>query len=512
MRKITLHQINENNYINIAHPNFVDKYKGAIRYFHPYEYLFVDNLPRKHSIVDDVGNIRPDINLLLKFYIRKLRNRPGTVNLNTPPYCSSIYNSIPALSASVVNYESIHGNVAYEKCSNPNVNDCFESVCILKSHYSDGEQRNKLKCFNCYINKGNSVGYKQVSNESKFNIGLISIPSLRIRNSYFEGTRLRRKFDHDKSLLDEDEVVTNFKGLLKNSGIQGRMKRLNNDMLQLLLSFTFVPMTCMDRVGYPSGAFDIIDDRSAVSGRSDTYWYIRAFTHFFSKLIKLDEVKIDNRASYIEKSIYEVANLMLNGKDDFNENLESIGYFPCSKSDILDLNDNKNIGIFNARVEYASEHKITIHGSYEHKIIERASKEIIKLMSIDDVKKKLMGIFSLTVDLQYAHVFRNANGRMSQVIRDSFSLLYNESLFPMLTSMSHYINPISGIDEEHFTFMQNMFSNALEKIELGSKELSSIMLLSVNDVATELNRNRYNKSILLDICMYQYERDMLISS
>ena len=60
--------------------------------------------------------------------------------------------------------------------------------------------------------------------------------------------------------------------------------------------------------------------------------------------------------------------------------------------------------------------------------------------------------------------------------------------------------------------MQNMFSNALEKIELGSKDLSSIMLLSVNDVATELNRNRYNKSILLDICMYQYERDMLISS
>ena len=92
-------------------------------------------------------------------------------------------------------------------------------------------------------------------------------------------------------------------------------------------------------------------------------------------------------------------------------------------------------------------------------------------------KKDALMIFNLTTELQYLHIFDNANGRVSQIIRDSFCLLMGKLPYAALTNMSHYIHAFQDADSHYLDYLRQdteLLLTAVEKKILTPERYSRV--------------------------------------
>ncbi|MHA1067155.1 hypothetical protein ACR9GP_25360 [Enterobacter ludwigii] len=105
-------------------------------------------------------------------------------------------------------------------------------------------------------------------------------------------------------------------------------------------------------------------------------------------------------------------------------------------------------------------------------------------------------------DFMYMHLLPNANGRVSQVIRNCFSLAMNVIPCAMLTQMTPYIYPGMEIDMNFTDALRNISSDVLNKIKCRKISLDEYRLLNPE---AELERARvaeYCPGMAVDMAMF----------
>ena len=147
------------------------------------------------------------------------------------------------------------------------------------------------------------------------------------------------------------------------------------------------------------------------------------------------------------------------------------------------FDENKNIKIFSS-----------IEAKYKLGILNKLSTELLSSYN----NKDLLNIFKITSDFMYLHMLPNANGRISQVMRDCFALMLNEAPFPALTPMSHYMYIDSIPNQTHLSFMQSLFFKRLDMI----KENNFKDLLSKNTIHSLITKNKGNEALDIDVERY----------
>ena len=157
-------------------------------------------------------------------------------------------------------------------------------------------------------------------------------------------------------------------------------------------------------------------------------------------------------------------------------------------------NFSQNISVYfdeNKNIEISS----SIEAKYKLGLLNKLSTELLSSYN----KKDLLNIFKLTSDFMYLHMLPNANGRISQVLRDCFALMLNEAPFPALTPMSHYMYIDSMPDQTHLSFMQSLFFKRLDMIK--KNEFQDLLSEStINSLLTEYNEN---EALDIDFKLYK---------
>lgn len=85
----------------------------------------------------------------------------------------------------------------------------------------------------------------------------------------------------------------------------------------------------------------------------------------------------------------------------------------------------------------------------------------IEALEIDNIEK----VFQITTDFQYLHLLPNANGRISQILRDCAAIYKGQLPFSALTECSHYRYLHHPVSKEHIEFMQALTEDILCAIE-----------------------------------------------
>ncbi|CRG49827.1 pentapeptide repeat-containing protein [Yersinia wautersii] len=279
----------------------------------------------------------------------------------------------------------------------------------------------------------------------------------------------------------EIDKIEKFKEVLdvKNK-IQQRFHNLDNKQLQILLPCLYVEAA--HRLN-PVMAYREKDKGYSATEENDNVLMIEGYTSLLSTLNnaltpnenQCHAERVKNIALGIEKLI----EILLGSNTLCIENLTS--YFRVHNSQIykfktlhkeiekgkLTLNALKyDIGLtidtngevtFNGVIDNTIENKNKILYEFSNKLVSAHA------------KNDIVEIFKLTSDFQYLHLLPNANGRVSQIIRDCFSIHLGQLPFSALNSMSHYLYLNEPVDKRHLLFMQNNFDEvftAIEKREL----------------------------------------------
>ena len=257
--------------------------------------------------------------------------------------------------------------------------------------------------------------------------------------------------------------------------IQNRLKKLTIKQLQILLPYLYVESTHHHN---PALAYNTKDDINETICEDDNIAMLEAYAGFMQVLKNtfrseepltekqqieqvlagidsLSRIFVDpnkKKAScYFETStdnIYRNNLLKIEGKAGYIKLRALHGEIKCD-----------TIGFYHKFVRFRGL-KDQDENTISRLLVDFAGKLVIayKLKQMDT-------IFHLTSDFQYAHIFNDANGRMSQVIRDCFALHLNLLPFSALQSMSHYMFLVSPVEPEFLNFMQNNSEEMLTDIE-----------------------------------------------
>lgn len=135
-------------------------------------------------------------------------------------------------------------------------------------------------------------------------------------------------------------------------------------------------------------------------------------------------------------------------------------------------------------------------------VMEKSLEDFIHKLTVAFKNKDMVEIFNLTSELQYLHLFPNANGRISQIIRDCCAVHFGQMPFSALHSMSHYQHLITSNDIEHLTFMQKITEEVFCAVENKVLTAEVYRKNSLNARAELLKYSSENQNIEHDIDIF----------
>ena len=322
---------------------------------------------------------------------------------------------------------------------------------------------------------------------------------------------------------EEDAVRLLKFGLSNEIPIQKELLALSDEELQILLSSTYVEKS---HKLHPLIAYNTPDNEKLETKVDDNVSMLQAYSIFITDLNKIlnasynEDLKITMLSNSIKKVLgmlyYGNANLGIymnelrhsfwwipikhikNGNELFN--LTKNGEANCNLNKLLSVQiENFNYNI-NLSYEDANEDYLKVYSSVDPERKNNMINTFARKLYNAYLNKSMVDIFKLTSDFMYLHMIPNANGRASQIIRDSFALMLNQAPFPALTSMSHYINLDTKPTEKHLEFMQAIFIEKLDAIKNGRFD----DLMSEEKLQILLSKYETDPDITLDYEYYKF--------
>lgn len=279
------------------------------------------------------------------------------------------------------------------------------------------------------------------------------------------------------TLHQENNAINAFRASLgTESKMQARLSKLDNKQLQILLPYLYVEATHKLN---PIIAYNTKDAGFKGCKEDDNALMIKGYTLLLSGLNAIYNDKNSHYEDKVRRVGYSIENLaeLLTIQDIINVKCDS-SFITMSKSifNVKDIIDNKiknetlTLDTLKYKLDIVTNHDNSLigingitDGSVEKKrdVIHQFARKLVNAHAEGDIA----GIFKLTSDFQYLHLLPNANGRVSQVIRDCFALHLGELPFSMLTNMSHYMYLSEPVDQKHLEFMLKNSRSVLTAIE-----------------------------------------------
>lgn len=279
------------------------------------------------------------------------------------------------------------------------------------------------------------------------------------------------------TLHQENKAINAFRASLDTeSKVQARLSKLDNKQLQILLPYLYVEAAHQLN---PIIAYNTKDTGFNGSEADDNALMIKGYAHFLSRLNAIYNDKnsrYEDKVKRVTYTIVEIIELLTTQDAIFFEAYSSFMTERKRIFNVKDIIDNKienqtltldtlkhELGIDTNCDDYLIKIRGMTDRSIENKrnVICQFAFELVNAHAESDIAR----IFKLTSDFQYLHLLPNANGRVSQIIRDCFSLHLGELPFSMLTSMSHYMYLSEPVDQKHLEFMLKNSNSVLTAIE-----------------------------------------------
>jgi Pentapeptide repeats (8 copies) len=310
----------------------------------------------------------------------------------------------------------------------------------------------------------------------------------------------------------EISAINEFKKSLdvKNK-VQERLSKLSDEQLQILFPCLYVEAAHKQN---PIIAYNTKDPGYQSTQEDDNVLMIKGYTHFLSTLNntfapdnnKNDQEKLENVTKEIKDIIRLLTGVGIHAI--YNDNLRSS--FSVHKSYIYE-SEKLHKEIEKGKLTLSElacditldsdQDEISFHGTdknsivYMNKTLRQFSNDLISAHAKNDIVK----IFKLTSDFQYAHLLPNANGRVSQIIRDCLSIHLGQLPFSALNFMSHYFYLKEPVDKEHLNFMQNNFDEIFTAIEKRELTVNTYRKAYPEDQKKLLEISKDNPAIKLDV-------------
>lgn len=305
-----------------------------------------------------------------------------------------------------------------------------------------------------------------------------------------------------ESIIKQEEKALNefICSLSSAIPIQKEMSKLSIKQLSILLPFTYVESAHKLN---PLIAYNTPDEGSKETTLDDNVAMIKAYGLFLSDLnvILNGQENRSAKETLLATSIMKIFGMLLYGdaksqdymgkttvisfitdinslanKDTFRSELVMDDFFKNAMIENVNLNRDTtytlHIKTFKTDISlYFINHDNVKFTSYTSRKMKRNIVEVLSAELLESYRtKNLLNIFKVTSDFMYTHMLPNANGRASQVMRDCFALMLNESPFIALTNLSHYMYINSMPQDEHLKFMQTLFTKRLNSIKSGDFE------------------------------------------
>lgn len=359
----------------------------------------------------------------------------------------------------------------------------------------------------------------------------IFLPEISSNHEHIEYLLLNKDENLKKQELDALSLFVS--ALSPNIPIQNKLLSLSSKQLSILLPYTYVESSHKLN---PVIAYNTPDTSSFCNtSMDDNVAMIKAYSVFLFdlNLILNGSENIKTKRVLLAASIKKVFGILLYGNEKntgymVDDNITSFtipintvynNYLLGKKirSDMAEFN-NKNIfpGNIPIKKEMMCNHyietfktKISLYfinafylrvcsfttSTQKNDIIDLLAAELLVSYECKD----LLNIFKVTSDFMYTHILPNANGRASQIFKDCFALMLNESPFGSLTCMSHYMYLDSTPEKNHLEFMQAIFIKRLDAI----KENDFAILIEENQINTLIAECEENGPLKVDIDNYR---------